>query len=62
MLLLYIMYNFLSAFLFDFLCVFVMYPLFLCVHYGENGSSLAGRGDYGGDEICVVETKAGGFH
>lgn len=33
-------------------------PLFWCVHYGETGSSPAGRCDCGGDEICVVETKA----
>lgn len=56
-------HNFLSAFLSGFFCFFFAYslciPLFLCVHYGENGSSLAGRGDYGGDDNCVVETKAG---
>ena len=49
MLLLCIFHNFLSAFLFGFL---------LCIRYGETGSSLAGRCDCGGDEICVVETKA----
>lgn len=59
MLLLCIFHNFLSAFLSDFFCVFVMYPLFWCVHYGETGSSPAGRGDYGGDDNCVIETKAG---
>lgn len=58
MLLLCIFHNFLSAFLSDFFCVFVMCPLFWCVHYGETGSSLAGRCDCGGDKICVVETKA----
>lgn len=58
MLFLCILYNFLLAFLSGFFCVFVMYPLFWCVHYGETGSSPAGRGDCGGDDNCVVETKA----
>ena len=62
MLLLYIFHNFFSAFLSGFLCVFVMYPLFLCEHYGETGSSPAGRGDCGGDDNCIIETKAAGFH
>lgn len=57
MLLLCIFHNFLSAFLSDFfyflLCVF----LFLCVHYEKNGSGPAGRGDCGGDEICVVRRR-----
>ena len=46
------------SFVFSFaylLCI----PLFWCVHYGETGSSPAGRCDCGGDEICIVETKAG---
>lgn len=59
MALLCILYNFLSAFLSDFFCVF---PLFLCVHHEKPGSSLAGSGDCGGDEICVVETKTAGLH
>lgn len=57
MLLLCIFHNFLSAFLLVFFCVFVMCPLFWCVHYGETGSRPAGRGDCG-DDNCVVETKA----
>jgi hypothetical protein len=32
--------------------------LFWCVHYGETGSSPAGSGDCGGDDNCIVETKA----
>lgn len=60
--LLCILYTFFSAFLSGFLCVFVMYPLFLCEHYGETGSSPAGRGDCGGDDNCIIETKAAGFH
>ena len=62
MALLYILYNFLSAFLSGFFCVFVMHPLFWCVHYGETGSSLAGRCDCGGDEICVLSLKGSLSH
>ena len=39
------------------LCIRYAAPCFyVCII--KNGSSLAGRGDCGGDEICVVETKA----
>lgn len=49
---------FFRLFFLIFFCAFVMYPLFWCVHYGETGSSPAGSGDCGGDDNCVVETKA----
>lgn len=63
MLLLCILHNFLSAFLFDFLlCIRYAAPCFGVYIMKKNGSSLAGRCDCGGDDNCIVETKAAGFH
>ena len=54
--LLCILYTFFSGFLFDFLCVFSCFCVYRLMKWGSRP---AGRGDCGGDDNCIVETKAG---
>ena len=44
------------------LCIRCAAPYFCVYIMKKNGSSLAGRGDCGGDDNCIVETKTAGLH